>query len=179
MIAANSKEGTLNMDAIELLRGQLKAAHQFLDMTVADCTEESTTRRDEGWNIKPICTIYAHIAASEDFMVNSFVRGATPLLLRDGWGEKLGIPDQPTLDKMDNVTAPLSKLREYAAVVFKETDEYLAQASEAELDREIDTQIGRMPAIVFLANIAATHVPGHMGEIAALKGVQGLKGLPF
>jgi hypothetical protein len=27
--------------------------------------------------------------------------------------------------------------------------------------------------------IVATHLPAHAGEIAALKGVQGYKGLPF
>lgn len=167
------------MNAIELLRGQFKAVHQFLDMTIADCTPAAATRRDEGWNIKPIASIYAHIAASEDFMVNTFVRGVEPLLMRDGWGEKLGIPGNPTLNNLDDFSAPLSAVREYAAAVFKATDEYLSQAEESELEREIDTPIGKMPAITFLANITATHCPGHMGEIAALKGVQGLKGLPF
>lgn len=167
------------MNAIEVLRGQLKAVHQFIDMTIADCTEDAAARKDEGWNIQPICTIYAHVAASEDFMVNAMVRGVQPLLIRNGWGQKLGISERPTLDNMDGFSAPLPALREYAASVFKETDEYLAGVDESELEREIDTPIGKMPAITFLANIVATHCPGHMGEIAALKGVQGLKGLPF
>lgn len=166
------------MNAIELLRGQFKASHQFLDMTIADCTEEAANRKDEGWNIKPICTIYAHIAGSEDVMVNTMIRGGEPLLVRDGWGEKLGIAN-PSLSELDSVTAPLSAIREYAAAVFKETDDYLSSGPEAELEREIDTPIGKMPAISFLANITATHCPSHLGEIAALKGVQGLKGLPF
>lgn len=168
------------MNAIELLRGQLKAAHQFLDMTIADCTPEAAKRKDENWNIKPIATIYAHIAASEDMMVNTMIRGGTPVLARNGWSDKLGIKDpSPTLDSLDDFSAPIPTVREYAAAVFKETDEFLANASEDELSREIETPIGKMPAITFLANIVATHCPGHWGEIAALKGVQGLKGLPF
>jgi hypothetical protein len=36
-----------------------------------------------------------------------------------------------------------------------------------------------MPVGGALANVLLWHVCNHSGEIAALKGVQGLKGLPF
>ena len=73
----------------------------------------------------------------------------------------------------------LPAMREFAAAVAKETDEFLTNASEDELMKEIDALGQKTPAITFLANIGLTHVAGHWGEIAALKGVQGLKGLPF
>lgn len=168
------------MDGVELLRGQLKAVHQFLDMTIGDVSEEAAKRKDHDWNIKPIGAIYAHIAASEDVMLNAMVRGGAPLLMRDGWGEKLGITDpMPSLDKLDNFSAPIATVREYAAAVFKETDEYLSTAKDEDLSKEMDSPAGKMTGLAFLANIVATHCGGHWGEIAALKGVQGLKGLPF
>lgn len=168
------------MNAIELLRGQFKAVHQFLDMTIADCTPEAATRSDEGWNIKPIGTIYAHIAAAEDMMVHGMVRGGTPILVRDGWNERLGIKEPtPSQDGLKGFSGPIPLVREYAAAVFRETDEFLAGATESDLSHEVDTPIGKMQAMTYLANIVLTHCPGHWGEIAALKGVQGLKGLPF
>ena len=168
------------MDGVELLRGQLKSAHQFLDMTIGDVSEDAAKRVDDGWNIKPIGAIYAHIAASEDVILNGMIRGGAPLLARDGWGEKLGITDpMPSLDKLYNFSAPMATVREYAAAVFKETDEYLGTVKSDDLLDEVDTPAGKMTKLAFMANIMATHCPGHWGEIAALKGVQGLKGLPF
>ena len=47
------------------------------------------------------------------------------------------------------------------------------------MEKEINGPAGKQPLITILANVGVTHGAGHWGEIAALKGVQGLKGLPF
>ena len=39
--------------------------------------------------------------------------------------------------------------------------------------------VGESTVGCMIVNILATHFPQHIGEIAALKGVHGLKGLPF
>ena len=77
------------------------------------------------------------------------------------------------------MTFDLEVFREYAKAVGTATDEFLASATDEQLEKEIDGPVGKQPYITFLANIGVTHVAGHWGEIAALKGVQGLKGLPF
>ncbi len=41
------------------------------------------------------------------------------------------------------------------------------------------TGSGPVPAIDYLATFGVVHVSEHAGEIAALKGVRGRKGLPF
>lgn len=166
------------MQATELLRSQFNQVHQFLDMTIGDCTQEVLDHKEDGWTIEPIGALYAHIAAAEDSIVNGLVRGTTPVLMRDGWSEKTGITN-PQEHLGSDYKANMPVLKAYAAAVFKETDDFLANATEAELTKEVDTPLGKMPAITFLANIGLTHCPGHWGEIAALKGVQGLKGLPF
>ena len=66
-----------------------------------------------------------------------------------------------------------------AGAVAAATDDFLANATDEELNKEVDSPVGKQPFITFFANIALTHAAGHWGEIAALKGVQGLKGLPF
>ncbi len=72
----------------------------------------------------------------------------------------------------------LAPFREYAAAVYRATDEYLAQATDAELARVIDAGFAPpMPISTFVGNIMLWHVATHQGEISALKGVQGINGL--
>ena len=64
-------------------------------------------------------------------------------------------------------------------MAYAATDAYLAGLPDADLERKVqgpagDTTVGWMIAVVL-----GTHFPQHVGEIAALKGVHGLKGLPF
>ena len=170
------------MKAQELLRAQFEQAHQFMEMTIGDCSQETLDQKADGWTINSVGALYAHTVLSEDAMVNGMARGTQPLLERDGWAEKLGIDDpKPMQDEhYVDMKINLPAMREFAAAVAKETDEFLANASEEELMKEIDMPGGqKAPAITFLANIGLTHIAGHWGEIAALKGVQGLKGLPF
>jgi hypothetical protein len=57
-------------------------------------------------------------------------------------------------------------------------DEWLASATDADLERIIDPGFAPpMPALAFVGNILLWHVATHQGEISALKGVQGMNGL--
>ena len=170
------------MKAQELLRAQFEMAHQFMEMTIADCSQETLDKKADGWTINPVGALYAHTVIAEDAMVNGMARGKQPLLERDGWAEKLGIDESSPMqdERFSDMKINLSAMREFAAAVAKETDEFLANAPEDELMKEIDMPGGQKGTVItFLANIGLTHVAGHWGEIAALKGVQGLKGLPF
>ena len=65
-----------------------------------------------------------------------------------------------------------------AAAVYAATDDFLANASDADLDRIID--LGFAPPMsmwAFFANVLVWHAATHQGEVSALKGVQGLNGL--
>ncbi len=169
------------MKAQELLRAQFEQAHQFMEMTIADCSQDTLDKKADGWTINSVGALYAHTVIAEDSLVNGMVRGTQPLLARDGWAEKLGVGDATPFYGEKKVDLPA--MREFAAAVAKETDEFLANASEDDLMKEIEMFGGqngqKAPAITFLANIVSTHITGHWGEIAALKGVQGLKGLPY
>ena len=56
----------------------------------------------------------------------------------------------------------------------------MAGLTPADLERKVDTGfIGEQTIAFVLGNIGVWHVAEHNGEIAALKGAQGLKGLPF
>ncbi len=169
------------MEAKELLREQFKTMHQFLDMTIADCTPEVIEKTDDAWTINKIGSLYAHIVLAEDMMVGGMGKGGELVLKSDGWEGKLGVDAASARqdEALAGLTIDLDVFREYAKAVGTATEEFLANATGEQLEKEIDGPVGKQPYITFLANIGLTHVAGHWGEIAALKGVQGLKGLPF
>ncbi len=168
------------MEARDLLRGQFKTIHQFMDMTIADCTPEVLEKTEDQWTISKIGSLYAHAYIDEDMFVQQWGKGGSTLL-QDGWGEKLGVEvTGPVQDEnTTNIRVDLEKFREYAKAVAAATDDFLASATEEQLTKEVDTPMGKQPFMTFFSNIGVTHVACHWGEIAALKGVQGLKGLPF
>ena len=168
------------MEARELLRAQFQTMHQFLDMTIADCSPEVLEQKDDAWTINKVGSLYAHVVLAEDTMLG-MGKGGELVLKSDGWAEKLGIDDaSPRQDEhLADLTIDLEAFREYAKAVAAATDDFLANATDEQLNKEVGSPVGKQPFITFFANIGLTHVAGHWGEIAALKGVQGLKGLPF
>ncbi len=169
------------MEAKELLRAQFQTMHQFLDMTIADCSPDVLERKDDAWTINKVGSLYAHIVLAEDMMLNGMGKGGALVLNSDGWAEKLAIDNpSPRQDEhLADMTIDLEAFREYAKAVTAATDDFLANATDEQLNKEVDSPAGKQPFITFFANIGLTHIAGHWGEIAALKGVQGLKGLPF
>ncbi len=169
------------MEAKELLRDQFKTIHQFMDMTIADCSPEVLENKDDAWTINKIGSLYAHVVLGEDMMVGGMGKGGETVFNGDGWEEKLGVSSVSARqdEELAGMTIDLEAFREYSKAVGAATDEFLANATDEQLEKEIDGPVGKQPFITFFANIGLTHVAGHWGEIAALKGVQGLKGLPF
>ena len=56
---------------------------------------------------------------------------------------------------------------------------YLANLPDSELERKVQGVLGEYTLGWGIAILLCQHAAQHSGEIAALKGVQGLKGLPF
>jgi hypothetical protein len=72
-----------------------------------------------------------------------------------------------------------ASFQQYANAVFAQTDAYLGALPDSEMERKIQGPAGETTIGWMIVNILATHFPQHLGEIAALKGVHGKKGLPF
>ena len=175
-----TKKG-IEMKAQELLRAQFQTMHQFLDMTIADCSPGVLEKKDDAWTINKIGSLYAHIVLSEDMMLSGMVTGRELVLKSDGWAEKLGVNDETArkFEHLAELSIDIEAFRQYAKAVAAATDDFLANATDEQLNKEVDSPVAKQPFITFFANLGLTHVAGHWGEIAALKGVQGLKGLPF
>ncbi|HSP56115.1 MAG TPA: DinB family protein [Dehalococcoidia bacterium] len=167
------------MDVKTTLKEQMQALHGTLETAIGDCPADALAQKLPGSTINSIGAIYAHTIFGEDGLLNGLVRGGTPVYFAGGWASKVGL-DMPQggMEPDWSVTLDLNLYRQYAAAVYKATDEYLETVSDAELDRVVDPGFAPpMPVRSFIANLLAWHVATHQGEISALKGVQGFNGL--
>jgi hypothetical protein len=167
------------VDAKQLLRQQLQAMHNYLEAAVGDCSGGTLATRLPGATINSPGAIYAHTVMGEDGLLNGLVRGGTPVYYAQGWAQKIGI-DMPTggLEPDWQPTFDLRLFRDYAAEVYRASDEYLAGADDEELARVVAPGfIPPLPVWSFFSDVLVWHAATHQGEISALKGVQGLNGL--
>ena len=174
------------MNVQETVRQQLGFWHGALGGIMGDCGE-ALNKQMPNATITSIGSIYAHMVFAEDAIVNRMLQDKDSIFQSDGWQQKTGVrwPSEPggrpemSPDWAKSLKMDLPKFQEYANAVFANTDAYLANVSDADLGKKVQTPIGEQTAAWMVANVLATHAPQHAGEIAALKGVQGLKGLPF
>ncbi len=170
------------MNVQETVRQQLGFWHGTLKGMMADCGD-TLNKVVPGATINSIAAVYAHTVWSEDMIVNGMLLGKPLSYKTNDWEAKTGVPfpgDSPELaDWAKSFKMDYPKFKEYADAVFANTDSYLANVTDADLDAKTQTPIGEQTKGWAVATILGTHLPQHAGEIAALKGVHGLKGLPF
>jgi hypothetical protein len=174
------------MDSISLLREQLRAAHEYLEETMADVTPELAQWIPPG-KATPIGANYVHLVQSEDGIVQAVLQ-QKPMLGTSTWAEKLGASESqppPGTSEEDyfawtrRVQVDLPAFREYAQAVYAASDDYIAGLSPDDLDEVLDlTAMGMAP--VTRAWVLTRYVIGHAdnicGETSTMKGLQGARG---
>jgi uncharacterized damage-inducible protein DinB len=176
------------MDAITALREQLGIAHWAMESTIDGMTLEQFRWQPSG-TANSIADNYLHTVIGEDESVHGLLQGMATLA-SSSWAGKTGISMSPPgahgspewAGWVRDVDVDLSALREYAQAVYSATDQYVAGLTEADLDRKIDMTaygLGIQTLNWILFVFVISHVADHMGEIGVVKGLQGLKGLPF
>jgi hypothetical protein len=165
----------------EHLRENFEMAHRVFLGTVDDLTDDAAAATFPAATVGPILPIYAHAVCSED-VIFAAAAGREPVCLSPEWAARTGIPGATVVQTPEwaGNTFNLGGLRAYADAVFAAAVAWLETADDAALDREIDgLRPGSRTTPVNLLRVGLIHISGHGGEIAALKGVLGLKGLPF
>lgn len=156
-----------------------------------DGTVEGVTPEQAHWQptglANSIAATYAHLVLSEDMIVQGMFQGKQPLAAST-WAGKAGVDSMPPqgsegdADWSDwgrKVRVDLPALQKYAQAVYAASDAYLTSVKPEELERQIDTPLGKHSINFMLGAAIIGHVAGHSGEISAIKGLQGLKGYPF
>jgi hypothetical protein len=174
------------VEAIDLVRQQYKGAHDLLEVTLKDVTDEQAHWAPPGV-ANPLGATYVHVVVGEDALLSTVARQSKPLFL-DSFAGKIGVDKPPPgpgqgLDEWARgVKVDLAQAKEYAKAVYASTDAYLASLTSADLDEPIDMSrfgMGQQPRSTLVAGIVLQHINNHCGEISCLKGLQGAKGYPF
>lgn len=169
------------MEVVEYIQRQIASARRLCDAAMEGTTDEQFNWTAPG-TVNPIRASFMHLVGGEDLFIQSYFQGKPRLFEIENWGEKVGLAQLPgrsgNWDEAKHKTVPLGPALAYQSAVRAATGAYLSQLTPQELDRTVD--FAGMPRSV--ADVLATlavHVTFHAGEIAAVKGVQGVKGLPF
>ncbi|TAK55503.1 MAG: DinB family protein [Dehalococcoidia bacterium] len=164
------------MNATAYAKLQMEQAFSLMNGTAQGMSDEQYNFRPEG-TCNPIAKNHVHALTAIDFFLNFLAQGKSPL-----WqpvAAATGLP-QNSLEiwKFDG-KVPLDAIATYGKQVQQSALDYVATLSDADLDREIDTKFIGTQNVAFLLQLSGMHTVGHTGDMAALKGLQGLKGLPF
>jgi len=167
------------VDAVALLRTQASFAESALAAPViGQVTQEQAAWRLAGSTANTIGQTIFHFYHTEDRIVHLVAQGKPTVFEVGGWKEKLGV-DRETV--WTTTTVPdVEQLRAYARAVTADSAAYLRAADGADWEREVQGPGGRMMPLASLLSLGLLiHKMAHCGEIAALLGCQGVKGLPF
>lgn len=170
------------MNGIQATSETLGLVHDYLDAAIGDCAPETLTKTFPGSTVGAIMPIYIHALDSEDWAIQELIQGKPKLIESDKWYERWGLPAPSSGIEPDweSANVPLAAVQEYAKAVYAATADWLSRATDADLDQQIDWHSGQKKSAGWvLADVIHVHLPFHAGEIASIKGMMGLKGLPW
>jgi uncharacterized damage-inducible protein DinB len=181
--AGCSAKKEVNVKVQDSIRTQLDFWHNTFDQMVADCGD-ALHAAVPGSKTNSIAATYAHAVISEDVILRVFLQSGKALSQADEWQEEIGVafpgvPPMMTPEWAAALNLDLSTFQPYAKAVYAAPDAYLANLQDDELERKTQGPFGETTVGWMISMLLATHPTGHAGEVAALKGVHGQKGLPF
>lgn len=120
-----------------------------------------------------------HTARIEDLVINAMIQGNPPIW-NDDWAARTGLPaqgfgagqesDEARAVRISDVAA----LGEYQEAVWAATEKFLGEATDADLEREVEGPGGKEKAGEAISLHLMGHFNGHRGEINILRGLQGM-----
>jgi uncharacterized damage-inducible protein DinB len=167
------------MNTIEYIRKEIAAMHHSVDGSLQNMTDEMFNWPTPG-TANTISATLLHLVGSEDFFINYVILGKGKVWKTGNWAGKVGVAETPGIggdwSEYKRSHVALQPVVDYKNAIWASTDAYLATLTEAELDRKVQFAGGER-SVADMLQLAVSHALGHNGEIAAIKGVQGSKGL--
>lgn len=157
----------------------LKHIHTQFNSIIGELTPEQAAYKPGGTANSIGPTIH-HVVAVHDRIVNDMVSRRESQWKRGDWAEKLGLPTNARLeqDTVEFVNFDVKTYQPYIDAVFAEAVDVVSGLTDEELSREVQGFRGPVSVADLLGRTLVPHMATHLGEIAAVKGLQGLKGLP-
>ena len=167
------------MELLDFIRAQVGTVHHNLGVSMEDLTDE-IVHTSAGGTTNTIAQILAHVVTGQDLLISEKLRGITTLH-ESGWAAKTGIPAVRMEIWQDHGwRLNLEAFNEFRLAVEANSTSYVDSLQPADLDLLRNWIWGpERPIGTLLQTIFINHALGHCGEISALKGIRGLKGLPI
>lgn len=169
------------MTTVEYIRDLNTHMRRLVDDAMRDTTTAQFNWAPPG-TASPISAILIHLLTSEDYFIQEVLQEKPRLWESAGWSEKTGVKDTPDFggnwEAFKQMILPMEPALDYQAAVRHATDAYLEKMTLADLDRRVKFA-GRMDTVAYIFTHTICHTITHAGEIAAVKGIQGGKGLPY
>ena len=171
------------MAVTDFIHGSLKQMHNMYDDAIRDLTHEQMSWRanDRG---HPISFILWHYVRTEDNIIQFVLQRKPTVWMEGGWDKKFGLHATAQGTGMSLADAqglrlePREEFETYMRAVWDATDAFLASADDEFLQQKTTVKpLGEMPIQNAIGNMCLTHGFTHLGEIAHLRGLQGLKGM--
>jgi hypothetical protein len=171
------------MSVIDFIRSSLKQMHTTYNDSIADLENEQLHWRanDSG---TPISFVLWHYVRTEDNIIQFVLQRKPTVWMEGGWDKKFGLhataqgTGMSLEDAQDLRLEPKEEFQSYMNAVWDATDAYLASADDELLQQKTTVKpLGEMPIQSAIGNMCLTHGFTHLGEIAHLRGLQGLRGM--
>ncbi len=123
-----------------------------------------------------------HLVGGEDLFFQQILQGKPLLWETQGWSARIGVPFPPGggggWEEVRKTFVKLVPILEYEEAACVASSAYLASLKPEDLERKLNL-FGREQTVADVLVLVVNHSTGHLGEIAAIKGVFGVKGLQF
>lgn len=164
--------------AMRVVRDQLYLGHGWYLGAVKGLTDEQANYLPPG-TVHPAGAVLQHLLFVEDDIINRQLGGGETLWEQGGWDGRIG-PKLTGATEADYraYRAQVALLDEYRRSVWSASDVLLAHLGDADLRRVVATG-AREQTVAALLGVLLNHTAIHVGEIAATKGFQGLRGSPL
>jgi hypothetical protein len=168
------------LDFIEWVSKEIAEGHMMGDQVMDGLTSE-VAHFEPGGTTNNIAQLMAHLTMGQDRAINVAIKGAQSVLEAGGWALKTGIPTERGAVWNKGWKLDLGAFADYRSLVNESVKAFIATAKE--IDFEGEAQWGppgvTRPKLWILGTPGTAHLRFHLGEISTIKGLQGLKGLPF
>lgn len=169
------------MDAREYIQLQFANVRRVSDNVTAGLTDDLLNWAPPG-TIDSIGAILVHCIGAEDSFVQGMFQHKPLVWETGGWAEKIGVSSIPNprggWEEVKSAKLAVGPLLDYQRAVRASTDSYLAGLTDEQLEQKV-TFAGNERTVVQMLATSVVHTAHHMGEVSALKGIQGAKGLPY
>lgn len=168
-----------NNGQVMLLAGQLQQAVGTLRNMMEGVSSEVVHAVPNGKGIT-IAANSAHVVTVIDGIVHGMIKEDAPVMMSMPTG--LSAPPPQGSDWGDwgqTVQIEHDAFHAYAEKVMESATAYIGSLSDADLKRSVKAPSGTEMSVAGWLTIAVLNTAWHTGEVAALKGMNGLQGYPF